>query len=137
MTDCAHARRLCLAVLLSALLAPLWPSVAAAMTGNDWRALPISARTSYVTGVVDNFTDVATAIKTLVPAEKRTASEKMLVGFEDCMARTSRPPSQLVAIVDKYLKDNPARWHTRMSGLVFDALSCKDAAAGPAPRTRE
>ena len=136
MTDCAHARRLCLAVLLSALLAPLWPSFAAAMTGNDWRVLPISARTSYVTGVVDNFTDVATAITTLVPAEKRTASEKMLVGFEDCMARTARPPSQLVAMVDKYLKDNPARWHTRMSGLVFDALSCKDTAT-PSPRKPE
>jgi hypothetical protein len=135
MTDRARLRRLCFAVLL--LLAPLWPSSAAAMTGNDWRALPISARTSYVTGVVDNFTDVATAIKTLVPAEKRTASEKMLVAFQDCMARTARPPRQLTAVVDKYLRDNPARRHTRMSGLVFEALSCKDAAPSPAVRKGE
>ncbi len=56
----------------------------------------------------------------------------MLVGFEDCMANTPRPSSQLVAMVDKYLKDNLAKWHTRMSGLVFDALSCKEAAAAPA-----
>jgi hypothetical protein len=127
MIDCAYARRLCFAVLLCSLLVLPWPSSAGAMSGNDWRALPVSARTSYVTGVVDNFADVATAIKTLVPADKRTASEKMLVSFEDCMAGTSRPPSQLVAIVDKYIKDNPARWHSRMSGLVFEALSCKDS----------
>ena len=38
----------------------------------------------------------------------------------------ARPPSQLVAIVDKYIKDNPGQWHTRMSGLVFAALRCWD-----------
>ena len=111
-------------LLLLALL--MWPAPAAAMTGNEWRALPVAARTSYVTGVVDNFTDVATAVKTLVPPEKRTASEKMLVSFEECIAGTPRPQSQLVAIVDKYIKDNPGQWHTRMSGLVFEALRCRD-----------
>ena len=35
--------------------------------------------------------------------------------------------SQLVAIVDKYIKDNVGQWHTRMSGLVFEALRCRDA----------
>jgi len=34
-----------------------WPSPASAMTGNEWRALPIAARTTYVTGVVDNLVD--------------------------------------------------------------------------------
>jgi len=34
-----------------------WPSPASAMTGNEWRALPTAARTSYVTGVVDNLVD--------------------------------------------------------------------------------
>jgi len=106
---------------------PLWPAPAVAMTGNEWRALPAAARTSYVTGVVDNLADFGAAVRSLVPAEKRTASEKMLVSFEECIAKTPRPPSQLVAIVDKYIKDNPAQWHTRMSGLVFEALRCRDA----------
>jgi len=113
---------------------PAWPSPAAAMTGNEWRDLPMAARTSYVTGVVDNLVDVGAAVRSLVPAEKRTASEKMLVSFEDCIARTPRPPSQLVAIVDKYIKDNPGQWHTRMSGLVFEALRCRETAA---PATRK
>ena len=107
-----------------------WPSPASAMTGNEWRALPIAARTSYVTGVVDNLVDFGAAVRSLVPAEKRTASEKMLVSFEECIVRTPRPPSQLVAIVDKYVKDNPAQWHGRMSGLVFEALRCRDSSAG-------
>jgi len=107
-----------------------WPSPASAMTGNEWRALPTAARTSYVTGVVDNLVDFGAAVRSLVPAEKRTASEKMLVSFEECIVRTPRPPSQLVAIVDKYVKDNPAQWHGRMSGLVFEALRCRDSSAG-------
>jgi len=107
-----------------------WPSPASAVSGNEWRALPMAARTSYVTGVVDNLVDFGAAVRSLVPAEKRTASEKMLVSFEECIVRTPRPPSQLVAIVDKYIKDNPAQWHGRMSGLVFEALRCRDANAG-------
>jgi hypothetical protein len=107
-----------------------WPSPASAMTGNEWRALPTAARTSYVTGVVDNLVDFGAAVRSLVPAEKRTASEKMLVSFEECIVRTPRPPTQLVAIVDKYVKDNPAQWHGRMSGLVFEALRCRDSSAG-------
>ena len=129
MTVHALTRWQCVIVVLLGgfIAAALSPAPAAAVTGNDWRALPPAARTSYVTGVVDNLLDFGNAIRSLVPAEKRTASEKMLVGFEDCIARTQRPPSQLVAIVDKYLKDNPAQWHTRMSGLVFEALRCRDA----------
>ena len=97
MTDRAFTRWPCrIVVLICALFAPLWPSAAGAVTGNDWRALPASARTAYVTGVVDNLADFGTAIRSLVPAEKRTASEKMLVSFEDCMAKTARPPSRCV-----------------------------------------
>ena len=120
--------------LLLLLALPLWPTPAAAMTGNEWRDLPVAARTSYVTGVVDNLVDFGAAVRSLVPAEKRTASEKMLVSFEECIAKTPRPTTQLVAIVDKYIKDNPAQWHTRMSGLVFEALRCRETAA---PATRK
>ena len=114
-----------------------WPSPASAVSGNEWRALPMAARTSYVTGVVDNLVDFGAAVRSLVPAEKRTASEKMLVSFEECIAKTPRPTTQLVAIVDKYIKDNPGQWHARMSGLVFEALRCKQAAAAPAVRKGE
>ena len=116
--------------LLLVLVLAFWPASAAAMTGNEWRALPVAARSSYVTGVVDNLVDFGAAVRSLVPAEKRTASEKMLVSFEECIAKTPRPPSQLVAIVDKYIKDNPTQWHGRMSGLVFEALRCRVAGAG-------
>jgi len=132
MIESAHTRWPCRAVLLGCLLVFLWSSWAGAVTGNDWRAMSAPARTAYVTGVVDNFVDVGTAIRTLVPAEKRTASEKMVVAFEECISHTPRPPSQLVAIVDKYIKDNPANWHGRMSGLVFEALRCRETPAAAA-----
>jgi hypothetical protein len=130
MTDRVHIRWHCAAIVLfCGLLAPLSPSAAQAMTGNDWRALPTAAKAAYVSGVVDNLVDFGAAVRSLVPAEKRTGSEKMLVSFEDCINKTPRPPSQLVAIVDKYVKENPSQWHARMSGLVFEALRCKDGAA--------
>lgn len=130
MTDRVPIRWYCVAVALSCcLLAPIPPASAEAVTGNDWRALPASAKTAYVSGVVDNLVDFGAAVRSLVPAEKRTGSEKMLVSFEECIAKTPRPPSQLVAIVDKYVKENPGQWHARMSGLVFEALRCKDGAA--------
>jgi hypothetical protein len=138
MTDRTFTRWQCVALIVfCGLLAPLWPAPAGAVTGNDWRALPAAARASYVTGVVDNLVDFGAAVRSLVPAEKRTASEKMLVSFEDCIAKTPRPPSQLVAIVEKYVKDNPAQWHTRMSGLVFEALRCKEAAMAPGVKKGE
>ena len=136
MIDCVRTRPSKHGWLLLLLLGlPGWPSPAAAMTGNEWRALPTAARASYVTGVVDNLVDFGAAVRSLVPAEKRTASEKMLVSFEECIVRTPRPPSQLMAIVDKYIKDNPAQWHGRMSGLVFEALRCRDASAGAGAAT--
>ena len=138
MTVYSLTRRQCvLVVLLGGLIAAgLSPAPSAAVTGNDWRGMPAPARTAYVAGVVDNLLDFGSAIRSLVPAEKRTASEKMLVSFEDCVTSTPRPSSQLVAIVEKYVKDNPGQWHTRMSGLVFEALRCRDAAA-PSPRKLE
>jgi hypothetical protein len=135
MTDSAHTRRHRFAVvMLCCLLAPLVPSSAAAVTGNDWRAMTWTAKAAYVSGAVDSLLDFGMAVRSLVPAEKRTASEKMLVSFEDCIAKTPRPPGQLVAIVDKYIKEHPAQWHARMSGLVFEALRCKDATAAPGAR---
>jgi len=83
--------------LLLLLGLPGWPSPAAAITGSEWRALPMAARTSYVTGVVDNLVDFGAAVRSLVPAEKRTASEKMPVSFEECIVRTPsimNPPSR-------------------------------------------
>lgn len=124
-------------VLFSSLLAPLWPSSAGAVTANDWRGLPTTAKTAYVTAVVDNLVDFGMAIRSLVPPERRTASEKMLVSFEECVARSSRPPAQLLAIVEKYVKDNPGQWHARMSGLVFEALRCKDGVGTPAAKKAE
>jgi len=38
---------------------------------HEWRALPIAARTTYITGVVDNLVDFGAAVGSLVPAEKR------------------------------------------------------------------
>jgi len=113
-----------------------WPSPAFAMTGNEWRALPMAARTSYVTGVVDNLVDFGAAVRSLVPAEKRTASEKMLVSFEECIVRTPRPPGQLVAIVDKYMGQSRAveRAHVRARVRGAQLQTGRSGSRGPQRR---
>jgi hypothetical protein len=138
MTDSAHTRRHRLAVvMLCGLLAPLVPSPASAVTGNEWRAMPWASKAAYVSGAVESLLDVGMAVRSLVPAEKRTASEKMLVSFEDCIARTPRPTGQLVTLVAKYLNEHPAQRPAKMSGVVFEALRCKDTTAAPAARKGE
>lgn len=138
MTDCAHTRWHRIAVvMLCCLLAPLLPSQAAAVTGNDWRGMPWASKAAYVSGAVDGLLDFGTALRTLVPVEKRSATEKMLVSFEDCIARTPRSTGQLVTIVAKHLNENPAQRPARMSSLVFEALRCKDVVGTPSPRKGE
>lgn len=138
MTDSAHTpwHRIAV-VMLCGLLAPLLPSPASALTGNDWRGMPWASKSAYVSGVVDSLLDFGTAVRSLVPAEKRSATEKMLVSFEECIARTPRSTSQLVTLVVKYLNENPAQRQGKMSGLVFEALRCKDAAGAPGARKGE
>jgi hypothetical protein len=136
MTDSTQTRRRWIVVaLLCCLLMSLIPSPAAAVTGNDWRRLSSAAKTAYVSGVVDTLMDFGAAVRSLVPAEKRSASEKTLVSFEDCVGKTPRLPRHLVAIVDRYVKENPAERYARMSALVFEALRCKSATATP-PRSK-
>jgi hypothetical protein len=135
MTDSTQTRlRWTVVAVLCCLLMSLIPSPAAAVTGNDWRRLSAAAKTAYVSGVVDTLMDFGAAVRSLVPAEKRSASDKTLVSFEGCIGKTPRFPSHLVAVVDKYVKENPAERYARMSALVFEALRCKSGTASP-PRS--
>ena len=132
MTDSSRARwRHTMVAVLCCVLTSMLARPAAAVTGNDWRKLPAAAKRAYVSGVVDTLADFGTAVRTLVPAGKLSASEKTLVDFDNCLRKTDRSSSQLVAIVDKYTNENPGERHARMSALVFEALRCKEGAADP------
>ena|SRR2546425_432869 len=51
-----------------------------------------------------------------------TASEAVFERLGRCMSERKMTYAQMVAIVDKHMKDNPAQWHQEMTFLVWTAM---------------
>lgn len=79
-------------------------------TGNSYRALGTTSKRNYLAGFVDG-----AFIAPLFDAPKTE-----LRWVERCV--TEMTDEQLVAVVDKWLAENPARWHESMNILAFVAL---------------
>lgn len=109
-------------------LAALWFVVlgaipAPAVVGNEWRTLDDAARWLYVAGVVDTWSMVKDGIQIAKegnPAYTPGASEEAFSTAFDCVA--GRPYAQTIAIVDKYMKDHPEKWHYTMAANIFIAI---------------
>lgn len=108
--------------LVCALLLGSWSAVAqdqdvdtktGFLTGTQYRVLAVQERQKYVMGLLDG-TFIAPFFD---------ASKKQLVWLEKCA--TGMNDEQIAAILDRYLRDNPARWHESMNVLGF--LAMKDA----------
>jgi len=95
-------------------------AVEATIRGNDWRGLPPAAQQAYVAGVIDTWGDVVgRAIK---GHREPTPNELFYKQLYECVGG-KMPYEQIIAIVKKYIENNPAQWHARMADLVFTALS--------------
>ncbi len=77
-------------------------------TGNDYLQLGENSRRTYVTGIIDGFH--------LAFGE----SPKSLKWITNCTR--GKDNFQITAIVDKFLSENPQRWHEPMNVLVYDSL---------------
>jgi hypothetical protein len=101
---------------------------ALAIDANAWRTLPEGSRGMYVVGVVDAWADVKSAsemIKKAEPAYVPSPAEKLYGSAWDCMG--GRPLNQIIAIVEKYVKDHPENWDATMPSHIWNALQnlCK------------
>ena len=113
------------AAVASVMLLALFAGEAAAFTGNEYRALTPLARLAYVVGVVDGWD--------MVSATSRTIEGSMPGWFGvytdvlECMRSKGMSNGQVHAIVEKYVRENPANWHARGSELVALAMheACK------------
>lgn len=85
------------------------------VTGTQYRTFTEPDRRKYAMGLLDGIF--------LAPFFK--ADKKQLELLERCA--TGMNDTQVVAILDKYLRDNPVRWHESMNALAFVAL--KEACA--------
>jgi len=101
-------RRIAFALLGGAGLIGLLTTEGNAITGNDYRVLPDHPRMMYVVGVVDGWQTVSDpGVRAAVPR---------------CAANRKMSHGQLVAIVDKYLEANPAKWDGTAPDLIFVAI---------------
>ena len=80
------------------------------VSGNTFRILSDSSKNVYVQGLVDG----------MLAAPVFGANKSEMTSFEKCtVGMTGR---QLVAIMEKYLKENPAKWNKDMNIIAYWAL---------------
>jgi hypothetical protein len=79
-------------------------------TGNNYRALPTTSRESFVVGLIDG----------MLLAPMFGAPRAEMAWLEHCLRRTSG--GQAIAIVEKFMKENPKRWGESMHVLAYGAL---------------
>jgi hypothetical protein len=101
------------AAILSIVCLLSWPSSAIGFTGHDWQQrMGPSQRTAYIAGALEAW------------GAGGTDHFQSLYG---CVSSRSMTAEQVHAIVDKYVKENPALWGTSLVLLVSAAIAeaCK------------
>jgi hypothetical protein len=89
------------------------------VNGNDYLELDANEKRAYAMGAIDG----------LLVAPLLSAPEAQLKRLHDCTLQMN--DRQVVAIITKYLRDNPAKWHHPMNLSSFNAMRM----ACPKPRT--
>ena len=99
-------------------------SVVAAWTGgNDWLAWTKEMQFGYVAGVIDDWKNrqqvIEAAAKRVGVQPQYDTTATLVV----CVEERNMTRGQVVAIVEKYMNENPAEWHHAMASLVWTALN--------------
>ncbi len=93
---------------------------AAAITGNEFRRLPDLARMMYAVATIDAWGNVSALIR-----GKKLSATAVDVVYGDisrCVVGRGMINEQVLAIVDKYLKENPEKWDADMTSLIWNAF---------------
>jgi hypothetical protein len=116
--------KICCMVMCSVALLVLTAGEADAITGNKYREYPEHLRMMYVVGVLEGWGFVSNTIR----GSKLKAPEiDSVFGDISRCAAGKMTQGQVVEIVDKWMRENPAKWHEEMPDLVWRAFSeaCK------------
>jgi hypothetical protein len=90
--------------------------------GNEWRELSEPMRFGYVIGVIESADWLRLVDRAAPPLVRVDSPTSRLVGLLETCEGKGMTREQLVAMVDKYLKDHPEKWHLLMPELVLSAL---------------
>jgi len=79
--------------------------------GNDYRSWNATEKNRYAVGVIEG----------MLLAPLFGAPKEQLSWLEECAAGMNS--RQIIAILDRFLDDNPARWHEYMHTLAYTAMN--------------
>lgn len=82
------------------------------LTGTSYTDKPESLRPLYVMGLIDG----------MLAAPLFGGSEESARSLHDCLEHGPVNSTQLTAIFDKYVKDNPEEWHLGTHIMMFKAM---------------
>jgi len=102
----------------------LFAAEAKAITGNEWKGFSQEVQQAYIVGVIDTWSDVVgkAALTKKMGRGEASLNELIFTKLHECVGG-KMPYNQVIAIVQKYVENNPASWHYGMADLVFTALS--------------
>ncbi len=109
-----RALTLCLVLLL-------WGSSAWGMTGNEWNKYNEDTHVAYIICLVEGWGYASWK-------DGDSKWRELYEPLNNCQLTRKMTVGQLVAIFDKYLKENPEQWNYSVASLVFRRLSavCMD-----------
>jgi hypothetical protein len=88
-----------------------------ALSGNQWKQLSLTQQQYYVMGVLDGWDDLE---DTILRAKEQTPIVSAFTKLVSCVEGMAH--SQIHVIIQKYMENNPAKWHFGMALLVWNAL---------------
>jgi hypothetical protein len=109
----------CILIVLCCLLAVTTEDTAAQLKGNEFQSLPDNSKLMYVVGILDGW-DIVSAMK---GEEKAPTLDRVFNSISRCVEDRKMTRGQTFAIVEKFMRDNPAKWHEEMSALIRYAFN--------------
>jgi len=108
-----------LAVIAAVVL--LSPLLAMGLDVNEWKQLGKVYRIAYIAGAADATHHIGDMLELDLKAGTHLLV-KSLVDVSNCLVGRNMKTGQVVAIVEKYVKENPEYWNLPMGGQTWTAL---------------
>jgi len=100
----------------------LSPLLALGLNVNDWKQLGENERTMYIAGAADAIHHLGDMLELDLKAGTHLLV-KRFVDISDCLVERKMNLAQIVAIVKKYIKNNPETWDFPVSSQTWAAMS--------------
>jgi len=110
--------------IVATLLVPLLalPLITEALTGNEVRKLPENSRAFYVGAVVDTWIMLRDLHQNKPSLSQPSPADTALINLAGCALERRMTYDQGLAIVEKYMADNPGDWGYEMPFIVWRAF---------------